>query len=325
MSYDSIIGHRTMALDGVRNAAYQAALESIITPDSVVLDLGAGLGTLGMLAARLGARRVYLVEPSNVVSVTRELVHRNGLQARVRVLQGRIEDLELPEPVDVITSVMTGNFLLSEDLLPSLFHARDKYLKPGGRLLPSEAVMEVMPVSLPTYYAEHVACWQQPHLGLDFGAAQEAATNSIYWSRSKFAAATPLAPAQPLLHMDLDAAQSTHCRATTEFSLTTDGSLHGWLGWFRMQLGEAWLSTSPFEPLTHWGSAFLPLPQAQDGHAGDAAGFSLLRPPGGPWSWTEPHPHGRLRPRDPRRHGRRDLHQGDCLAAAGCAPGGGAG
>jgi len=143
-----------------------------------------------------------------------------------------------------------------------------------------------MPVSLPTYYAEHVACWQQPHLGLDFGAAQEAATNSIYWSRSKFAAATPLAPAQPLLHMDLDAAQSTHCRATTEFSLTTDGSLHGWLGWFRMQLGEAWLSTSPFEPLTHWGSAFLPLPQAQDGHAGDAAGFSLLRPPGGPWSWT---------------------------------------
>ena len=51
-----------MALDEVRNRAYAQALRRVITPESVVLDLGAGLGTLGLLAAKLGARRVYLVE-----------------------------------------------------------------------------------------------------------------------------------------------------------------------------------------------------------------------------------------------------------------------
>src|SRR6478736_5339945 len=131
MSYVVVSSHRGMALDAGRNEAYARALAAAITPDSVVLDLGAGTGVLGIMAARLGARRVYLVEPEDIVLVAEELVAANGLQDRVRCLQGRIEKVQLPEQVDVIVSVLTGNFLLTEDLLPSLFYARDTVLKPG--------------------------------------------------------------------------------------------------------------------------------------------------------------------------------------------------
>jgi len=137
MSYSSVTGHRSMALDRVRNDAYAAALERVVTPTSVVLDLGAGLGIHGLLAARLGARRVYLLEPEDVISVAEEAVRANHLQDVVTCLHGRLEDVDVPEPVDVVVSVLTGNFLLSEDLLPILFRARDAFLKPGARSFPT--------------------------------------------------------------------------------------------------------------------------------------------------------------------------------------------
>ncbi len=132
MSYVVVSSHRGMALDAGRNEAYARALAAAITPDSVVLDLGAGTGVHGLMAARLGARRVYLVEPEDIIALAEENVRANGLQDVVQCIQGRIEDVTLPEPVDVIVSVLTGNFLLTEDLLPVLFHARDRFLRPGG-------------------------------------------------------------------------------------------------------------------------------------------------------------------------------------------------
>ena len=46
--------------------AHLNALAEVVGPDTVVIDLGAGTGVLGLIAARLGAKRVYLVEPADV-------------------------------------------------------------------------------------------------------------------------------------------------------------------------------------------------------------------------------------------------------------------
>jgi predicted RNA methylase len=125
-----------MTLDARRNQAYFEALKQVITPDSIVLDLGAGLGIHGLLSARLGAKRVYLVEPEDIITVAKDIAKANGYHDRVVCLQGKIEEVDIPELVDAIVSVFTGNFLLQEDLLPSLFYARDRYLKPDGTLIP---------------------------------------------------------------------------------------------------------------------------------------------------------------------------------------------
>ena len=44
---------------GARLQQYAAALNRVIKPGDTVLDLGAGLGVLGILSCRAGARRVH--------------------------------------------------------------------------------------------------------------------------------------------------------------------------------------------------------------------------------------------------------------------------
>jgi len=275
-----------MALDEVRNRAYAQALRRVITPESVVLDLGAGLGTLGLLAAKLGARRVYLVEPEDVASYAREIARANGLSDRVQVFQGRLEDVVLPGPVDVITSVMTGNFLVEEDLLPTLFRARDLYLKAGGVMLPSEGVMEVAPVSHPQLQAEVFGPLERDHLGLDVSCLREPLANTIRWGRRRLGEATPLAPPTDLFPLEFTTAATAACDAEVTLKATASGPLHGWLGWFRMRLGNEWLSTSPYEAPVHWRAAYLPVCEPRDVVPGERLTLRVQRPERGPWTWT---------------------------------------
>jgi len=61
----------------------------------------------------------------------------------VIVIQGKIEDVDIPEKVDIIISEWMGLFLLRESMLDSVLFARDKWLKPGGALYPSHARMYI--------------------------------------------------------------------------------------------------------------------------------------------------------------------------------------
>jgi precorrin-6B methylase 2 len=286
VSYLTVASHRSMALDVRRNAAYRDALAAIIRPDSVVLDLGAGTGVLGMMAARLGARRVYLVEPEEIVSVAEELVAANGLQDRVRCIRGRIEDVQLPERVDVIVSVLTGNFLLTEDLLPTLFHARDSWLEPGGQLIPGAASMEAVPVSAPAVHEREVASWSAAQHGVDLSVARAYAANTIFYRHEQLRDVTPLAEPQVLHTVDLvrDGYEGVSIATTAE--IRASGPCHGWIGWLNLKLGDAWLSTSPFEPRIHWSAAYLPLDPPMTFERGERVGFSLDRAPFGDWTWT---------------------------------------
>jgi SAM-dependent methyltransferase len=284
MSYWAVQGQQRMALDATRNAAYAAALAQVITPESVVLDLGAGLGTLGLLAAQLGAKRVYLVEPEEIISVAAKLAKANGYGDRIHCLKGAIEDVQLPEPVDVIISVFTGNFLLQEDLLPLLFYARDHYLKPGGVLIPQAAVMEAVPVSAPDLYRDELEIWSQPHLNLDPSPAREYVRQSIFFRRD-WENLEYLSEPTKLMAMDFYQATSTDCQVERTCTITQSGLCHGWVGWFQMQLGDQWLSTAPHAPKLHWSSAFLPLDPAIPVTPGETMTLNLRRPPLGDWLW----------------------------------------
>ncbi len=278
--------HRGMVFDNLRNRFYLEAIQRAIGEDTVVLDLGAGLGLHGLIAAGKGAAKVYLVEPAPVAEVARQLVKANGLQDRVECLIGRIEDISIRERVDVIISVFTGNFLLTEDLLPSLFHARDKYLKTGGRLIPDRATMEVVPVSAPEYYAKHVDCWGEPSFEIDLEIVRQYAANSLYYDRLDGQTMELLGEPSSILDLDFHTATEAACRNRTEVQVTRDGLCHGWLGWFRARIGEAWLSTSPLHDKTHWRQAFLPVAEPITVSRGDLLLFELHRQEYGDWTWT---------------------------------------
>ena len=54
--------HYAMMNDHPRNVFYRDALKRIITPESVVLEIGAGSGLLSIIAASLGAKTVVAIE-----------------------------------------------------------------------------------------------------------------------------------------------------------------------------------------------------------------------------------------------------------------------
>ena len=294
MSYSSVSGHRSMALDRVRNDAYAAALARVVTPSSVVLDLGAGLGIHGLIAARLGAKRVYLVEPEDVVSVADEAVRANHLQDVVQCLHGRLEDIQIPEQVDVIVSVFTGNLLLSEDLLPFLFRARDTFLKPGGALIPDRATIEIAPVTAPRLHAREVAGWSDDQHGVTLEPARHYAANDVHfrWERPDVAY---LAEPRAVHAVDFLSDGYTALHAETEFRIETAELCHGFAGWFTMRLGDRWVSTAPTAEPMHWSAGYLPIDPPIALSVGDTVGLRLDRAPHGDWTWRVSWPGGTQR------------------------------
>ena len=71
----------------------------------------------------------------------------HGFGDVITVLKGRMEELELPEKVDVLLSEWMGYFLLRESMVSSVLYARDKWLKPTtGVMYPSEAKLLLAPM-----------------------------------------------------------------------------------------------------------------------------------------------------------------------------------
>jgi protein arginine N-methyltransferase 1 len=109
--------------------------------NKIVLDVGTGTGILAIWAAQAGAAKVYAVEATDMAQKAQKLVDANKVGSKIVVIQGKIEDIEIPEKVDIIISEWMGLFLLRESMLDSVLFARDKWLKPGGSLYPSHARM----------------------------------------------------------------------------------------------------------------------------------------------------------------------------------------
>ncbi len=284
-NYSSIHNHRSMFFDDIRNQYYFNAIKNVVNKDSVVLDLGAGLGLFGYMALMAGAKKVYLVEPAEIINTTRIIIKENNLSDKIECIEGKIEEIELPEKVDLIISVFTGNFLLSEDLLPSLFYARDKFLRPGGKLIPDRAKMIAVPVSAPEYYAKHIDCWLHPLQNIDLSLVHKFAANALYSDKPKKREVKFLSESIEILELDFMTATKAACKSSTETIVSEDGKLHGWLGWFDARVGDEWISTSPKHEQMHWKQVFLPLENPIDVNKGDKISFELNRPEFGEWSW----------------------------------------
>ena len=106
--------------------AYAAALRRVVKPDSVVMDLGCGPGLFALLACKLGARRVYAVEPENVVGLAREAAAANGFADRIEFFEKFSTEIMLPEPATSSFRICAACFRGSNNtFLQSLMRASD--------------------------------------------------------------------------------------------------------------------------------------------------------------------------------------------------------
>ena len=105
--------HYAMMNDHKRNVFYREALRRVVTPDSFVLEIGAGSGLLSIIAASLGARCVVAIEANrDLANVAREIIRRNGHEGRVHIINKMSTDVAPEE----IARFGTPTVLLSEIL-----------------------------------------------------------------------------------------------------------------------------------------------------------------------------------------------------------------
>jgi len=96
---------------------------------------------------------------STIIEKAKEIVAVNGMADKITLLQGKMEEVELPFPqVDIIVSEWMGYFLLYESMLDTVLYARDKYLKQGGLIFPDKATLFLAGIEDGDYKEEKIGC-----------------------------------------------------------------------------------------------------------------------------------------------------------------------
>jgi protein arginine N-methyltransferase 1 len=96
---------------------------------------------------------------STIIFKAREIVKVNGLSDKITLIQGKMEEIEMPYPqVDIIISEWMGYFLLYESMLDTVLYARDKYLVKDGLIFPDKATIFVAGIEDGDYKEEKIGC-----------------------------------------------------------------------------------------------------------------------------------------------------------------------
>jgi len=255
-----------MLQDAVRTGSYQYAIQQNKADfqDKVVMDVGAGSGILSFFALQAGARKVYAVEASDVAHFARQLVAANHLADRIIVLKGKLEDIKLPEKVDVIVSEPMGVLLVHERMIETFIRGRIDWLKPDGVMFPGSSAIYLAPFTDTFLYNETITkarFWQQEDFyGVNLSSLAEEAFIHHFsqpvvgcFDPRTLMASTIEYPIN-FLTVTIEQLQSFVIPFT--FTSTYTGICHGIAGWFDVHfngsLTRVNLSTSPYAQKTHW-------------------------------------------------------------------------
>jgi len=264
-----------MMLDEGRSRAYADCLTRLVTPQSVVVDIGAGAGFLALLAARLGARRVYAIEPGDALHLAEQMAVQNGLAGRMEFIQGLSFEVNLPERADVVVSDLHGVLPMYQRGLASLVDARTRFLAPGGVLIPRCDTLWAAIVESPKLHHEAVGVWGADVFGLDMTAARPLAFNT--WHKARFDAPDLVTAPACWGTLDYQALQSADVRGVLHWIIGTRRNAHGVGAWFDWSGGEGvGFSNSPLSGERHiYGQAYFPWPETIDLCPGDEVRVTL--------------------------------------------------
>ncbi|XP_019501422.1 PREDICTED: histone-arginine methyltransferase CARM1-like isoform X1 [Hipposideros armiger] len=274
--YGCISQQQNMMQDFVRTATYHRAIlqnhvdfrdkplaTTILLSASIVLDVGCGSGILSFFAVQAGAKRVYAVEASSVAQYAEMLVKNNHLSDKIIVLPGKIEEISLPEAVDVIISEPMGYMLFNERMLESYLHSK-KWLKTNGMMFPTFSDIHLAPFSDEQLYMEHYSranfWYQQCFYGVNLSSLRSAAVDEYFRQPIVDTFDIRILMARSVKYtvnfMDAEEADLHRVEIPFVFQMAQSGLIHGLAFWFDVafvgSLVTVWLSTAPTEPLTHW-------------------------------------------------------------------------
>eukprot|EP00182_Erythrolobus_australicus_P003397 CAMPEP_0185835288 /NCGR_PEP_ID=MMETSP1353-20130828/7421_1 /TAXON_ID=1077150 /ORGANISM="Erythrolobus australicus, Strain CCMP3124" /LENGTH=348 /DNA_ID=CAMNT_0028533885 /DNA_START=52 /DNA_END=1098 /DNA_ORIENTATION=- len=249
--------HEEMLKDETRTRSYMMAIcnNAHLFEGKIVLDVGCGTGVLSMFAARAGAKKVYAVEMSRIVDQAREIIAANGFSDTIDVIEGKMEDVELPSKVDLIISEWMGYFLFYESMLESVLVARDKWLVEGGLIFPDKCTLFLCGIEDAQYRSEKIDFWDDVY-GFNMTcikniALTEPLVDTVFGEQVCTAV-------QPVLEVDVNTVKIEDLSFAVPFRLQVSRTdfMHALVAFFDVRFTHCHkpivFNTGPFNKATHW-------------------------------------------------------------------------
>jgi len=259
-SYSHFGIHEEMLKDTVRTKTYMRSIKNNkhLFKDKVVLDIGCGTGILCMFAAQAGAKKVIGIEMASISHKAREIVKANGFENVISIVQGKVEEVELPDgidKVDIIISEWMGYFLIYESMLDTVLYARDKWLVEGGLLFPDKAQMFVEAIEDGEYKEEKIHFWDQVY-GFDMSCIKNDAMTEPLVDTVDYKSV--LTTSHKIMDIDLYTVTLEDLDFESDFSLdfNFNSYCHAFVVYFDVEFSKCaektGFSTGPHAHYTHW-------------------------------------------------------------------------
>jgi precorrin-6B methylase 2 len=289
LGFDAAPIHVAMLNDKGRTAAFLNAIREVVQPGDVVVEIGTGTGVLSAGAALAGARHVYTIESKNIGKSAKAVFERNQLSDRITLIEGWSTQVNVPEKCDVLISEIIGDSPFGEQVLEFTLDARNRFLKPNARMVPSQVQVFGLPVQVPRqkrlkhlFTKQSIRKWKSWY-GIDFTPLLDTAksTHPRFNIRPNAAKKwrTLAGPVQ-LASVNLNTFSQWNFRSRNTVTAVHTGRLDGMVVYFEAQLSpQIVLSTEPAKAdrTCSWHSRVYVFPEPLPLKAGDVFEVSYER------------------------------------------------
>jgi hypothetical protein len=140
--------------DVPRTLKFKEAIEAVVKPGDIVVDVGSGSGILALFTAAAGASKVYAVEIDHTLAeALRMTAKANGFGDVIEVVEDDIlETRSLPQAVDVVIAEIIETGLIDELQVPAMNKLRASgVIDDHTKVIPEKYETFVQPI-----YTDHI-------------------------------------------------------------------------------------------------------------------------------------------------------------------------